>query len=78
MFTGTVVECLGRGCYLIEQDETRNCVFAHQRNVYRRKFLHRDDRVRFNISPSLRKTGDFEATEVQVIGLTASDPAVRS
>jgi cold shock CspA family protein len=70
MFTGTVVECLGRGCYLIEQDETRNCVFAHQRNVYRRKFLHVNDRVTFTVSPSTHKPGAEEATDIQIIGLT--------
>jgi len=69
MFTGTVVNAIAEGCWAIEQDETRDCIFVHQRDVARRKFLHLKDRVRFNLAPNPRKPGEEMATDVEIIGL---------
>lgn len=82
MLTGIVVSDLGRGCWFIEQDLTRDCVFVHQKYVFRKKFLHVNDRVRFNLTPNPIKSGEVMASDVEIIGLTiarqVNDPAVKS
>lgn len=82
MITGTVVNAIGAGCWAIEQDQTRDCIFCHQRCVVRRKFLHVNDRVRFNLAPNPRKPGEEMAVDVEIIGLNVarqtSDLAVKS
>lgn len=81
MFTGVVVSDGNRGFWFIEQDQTRDCVFVHQRNVRRNKFLHRNDRVRYNLAPNPRRPGEMEAVDVEIFGVTiarqTSDKAVR-
>jgi cold shock CspA family protein len=82
VFTGTVVSDVGKGCWFIEQDHTRDCVFVHQRHVVRRKFLHLNDRVKFNLAPNVLKPGEIMAVDVEIIGLMiarqVSGPAVQS
>jgi hypothetical protein len=70
MLTGIVVSNLGRGCWFIEQDLTRDCVFVHQKHVIGKKFLHVNDRVRFNLTPNPIKPGEVMASDVEIIGLT--------
>ena len=72
MFTGTVTAIGGSGFWFIEQDQTRDNIFVHQRNVVRKKFLHVNDRVRFNLTPSPRIAGEMEAVDVEIIGLTSA------
>jgi hypothetical protein len=69
MLSGTVVQSAGLGCWLIEQDFTRDCIFVHQRYVKGRKFLHVNDRVRFNLTPNPRKPGEVMADDVEIVGL---------
>jgi hypothetical protein len=69
MYTGLVIDVVGRGCWVIEQDQTRDCIWVHQRHVKGRKFLHVRDRVKFNIIPDLRKPNAVMADEVEIIGL---------
>ncbi len=69
MFTGIVVSNLGRGCWFIEQDFTRDCVFVHQKHVIGKKFLHVNDRVRFNLTPNPIKPDQIMASDVEIIGL---------
>jgi len=82
MFTGTVIQPAGLGCWLIEQDLTRDCIFAHQRHVKGRKFLHVNDRVHFVLIPNSRRPGNMMADEVEIVGLMVarqvSDTAVKS
>jgi cold shock CspA family protein len=82
MLNGTVVNSVGAGCWVIEVDGTRDCVFVHQRYVVRRKFLHENDRVRFNLASNPRTPGENMAVNVEIVGFTVaiqvSDPAVRS
>jgi hypothetical protein len=82
MLRGTVVSDLGKGCWFIEQDLTRDCIFVHQRYVVGRKFLHLQDRVTFQIIPNTMKPGEVMAGDVQIVGLRvahqASDAGVRS
>ena len=72
MLTGTVINSVGAGCWVIEQDATRDCIFVHQRNVIRRKFLHENDRVRFNLAPNPRTPGEDMAVDVEIIGFTVA------
>jgi cold shock CspA family protein len=72
MFTGIVVSSGSRGFWFIEQDNTRDCIFCHQNNVVRKKFLHMNDRVRFNLAPNPRRPGEMEAVDVEIIGLTVA------
>lgn len=69
MFTGTVVNAVGRGCWVIEQDATRDCIWVHQRHVARRRFLHVNDRVKFNIISNPRKPDEVMADAVEIVGL---------
>lgn len=69
MFSGIVVQPAGQGCWFIEQDLTRDCVWVHQRYVVGKKFLHLNDRVRYNIAPNHRKIGEVMAVDVEIIGL---------
>jgi hypothetical protein len=71
-FTGIVVAASGRGYWFIEQDQTRDCLFVHQRDVVGKKYLRVNDRVRFNRIPNTNpkySTG-FMAVDVEIIGLT--------
>lgn len=72
MLTGTVVSEIrpGKGCWFIEQDYTRDCIFVHQRSVVRKKFLHLKDRVQFNIGPNPFRPGETMAIDVEIIGVT--------
>lgn len=74
MFTGRVATAVGRGCWVIEMDETRDCIWVHQRYVVREKFLHINDRVRFRIVPHCRpkRPDDVMAADVEIIGLTVA------
>jgi cold shock CspA family protein len=67
MLTGTVVGHAGQGCFFIEQDQTRDRIFCHQRHVVREKYLHLKDRVRFNIAPNPKRPGDEMAVDVEII-----------
>jgi hypothetical protein len=67
MFTGTVVGDAGRGCFFLEQDDTRDRIFCHQRFVVRKKYLHIKDRVRFNLVPNPLKPGEEMAVDVEII-----------
>lgn len=69
MVTGTVVHAGGRGFWFIEQDLTRDCIYVHQNNVVGKKFLHINDRVRFNLAPSVTKPGEMQAVDVEIVGL---------
>jgi hypothetical protein len=69
-YTGRVDVRIAQGCWIIEQDRTRDGIFCHQRNVIKRRFLRPDDRVRFRIIPSERKLGEVEAVDVELIGHT--------
>jgi hypothetical protein len=71
-FTGIVAEVLGHGCWLIEQDLTRDCIWVHQRYVVRRKFLHLNDRVRFSLITHVKTPNEVMADEVEIIGLTVA------
>jgi hypothetical protein len=70
MFNGIVVSDSGRGFWWIEQELTRDCIFVHQNNVVGKKFLHVNDRVKFNLAPNPKKPGEMMAVDVQIIGLT--------
>jgi hypothetical protein len=70
--TGRVDAQIAQGCWIIEQDQTRDGIFCHQRNVIKRKFLRPDDRVRFRIVASPRKPGEVEAADVEIIGHTVA------
>jgi cold shock CspA family protein len=72
MLTGRVVSEVvrGRGCWFIEQDHTRDCIFVHQKHVVRRKFLHINDRVQFNLAPNPIKPGEVMAVDVEIVGVT--------
>jgi hypothetical protein len=70
MFTAIVVSEVGRGCWVAEQDQTRDCIWIHQRFVVGRKFLHINDRIRFNLAPNPRKLGEEMAVDVEIVGLT--------
>ncbi len=72
MFEGTVLQTIALGCWLIEQDLTRDCVFVHQKFVVGRKWLHVKDRVRYNLAPNPRREGEMMATDVEIIGLTVA------
>jgi hypothetical protein len=72
MFSGIVAEEVGRGCWLIEQDQTRDCIWVHQRFVIRRKFLRVNDRVRFNIAPNPRRPDEVMATDVEIVGISVA------
>ena len=72
MFTGTVVAEVGRGCWVIEQDLTRDCIWVHQRHVVRRKFLHVNDRVRFNLIPHIKQPDEVMADAVEIVGLVVA------
>jgi hypothetical protein len=82
MFTGTVAAQVGQGCWIIEQDGTRDCIWVHQRHVVRKKFLHVQDRVRFSLIPHVKNPNEVMADEVEIIGLMVarqvSDKAVQS
>jgi len=69
MFTGTVTTNGGRGFWFIERDHTRDSVFCHQRSVVDRRFLNVNDRVRFNLAPSVTKLGEMQAVDVEIVGL---------
>lgn len=71
-FTGRVDAQIAQGCFMIEQDGTRDGIFCHQRNVIRKRFLRPDDRVRFRLIPSERKPGTVEAVDVELIGHTVA------
>lgn len=70
MFTGIVVAVSGRGYWFIEQDQTRDCLFAHQRDVVGTKYLHLNDRVRFNIAPNPKSATELMAIDVEIVGVT--------
>ena len=82
MLSRIVTDHVASGCWLIEQDFTRDCVFVHQTNVVRRKFLHINDRVRFHKVPNPRTPGEDMAIDVEIVGITVvrqvSDRAVQS
>jgi cold shock CspA family protein len=65
---GTIVSASERGFWFAEADSTHQSIFIHQRNVKGRRFLHVNDRVRFDLAPSLIKPGEVEAVNVEVIG----------
>jgi len=69
MYTGTVINEVGRGCWVIEQDQTRDCIWVHQQYVVRKKFLHVFDRVRFNLIPHVNRPNEMMAGDVEIIGL---------
>lgn len=78
MFTGIVVAASGRGYWFIEQDQTRDCLFVHQRDVVGKKYLRVNDRVRFNVIPNPQSKScstDHMAVDVEIIGLTIARPA---
>lgn len=81
MFTGIVLVSVGHGCWLIEQDHTRDCIWVHQRHVVKRKFLHINDRVQFNLVPHIKDPNEMMADAVEIIGLTiarqVSDTAMK-
>ena len=70
MFSGVIVSPAGQGCWFIEQDLTRDCVFVHQKHVTRKKYLHLNDRVQFDLAPNPLKPGEMMAVDVEIVGLT--------
>jgi len=78
---GTIVSASDRGFWFAEADSTHQSIFIHQRNVKGRRFLHVNERVKFDLAPSTTKPGEVEAINVEFVGMTiarqTSDEAVR-
>ena len=65
---GTIVLASDRGFRFAEADSTHQSIFIHQLNVNRRRFLHVNERIKFDLARSIIKPGEVEAINVEWIG----------
>jgi hypothetical protein len=63
----TVTFVSGKGYFFAKSDDFTS-VFIHQRDVLHRRFLQVDDRVSFDLVPSTKHPGEFEASNVKFLG----------
>jgi cold shock CspA family protein len=82
MYTATIVFDSGRGFWFAESDTDHERIFVHQRDVVRKRFLKVNDRISYELAPSVTMPNEMRAVNVTVIGRVIarqiSDPAVLS
>ena len=64
---GTIDFVSGKGWFFAHADDD-TCVFVPQRAVEGRRYLRIDDRIQFDVIPSKKENGQFEATNVKYLG----------
>jgi cold shock CspA family protein len=65
MANGTVMSEGTNGFWFAELDETRDIVFVHISKVKDRKYLHRNDRISFDLETA--PDGKLRATNIELI-----------
>jgi cold shock CspA family protein len=75
MYTATVVWDSGKGFWFADSDLDHERIFIHQRDCVRRRFLKINDRISYELAPSLSMPNEMRAVNVTVIG-RVSDSAV--
>jgi cold shock CspA family protein len=68
MYQGTITFVSEKGWFFAKSDSDNSAVFIHQRDVHLRRYLRVDDRVEFDLTPSTKHNGEFQATKVRYIG----------
>jgi len=68
MNTATVVFNSGKGYWFADADTTHDRIYIHQKDVVRKRFLKVDDRIQYDLAPSLTQPGEERAVHVKVIG----------
>lgn len=67
-YLGTISFVSGKGWFFAERDDDSSAVFIHQNEVEKQRFLKVDDRVEFDIAPSLTQPGKTQGVNVRYIG----------
>jgi hypothetical protein len=57
----------GKGWYFARCDDD-SCIFVPQRAVEKRRYLKVADRIEFDVIPSTKQDGQFEAANVKYLG----------
>jgi cold shock CspA family protein len=70
MHEGTITFVSGKGWFFAENDADHSAVFIHQKDVENRRYLKVDDRVRFDLIPSVTRPGQLQASNVKFLGHT--------
>ena len=82
MCEGLVTFVSGKGWYFAENLAEHSAVFVHQNQVENRRYLKVDDRISFDLVPSITRSGEMMATNVKYLGHTIArqvgDKAERS
>jgi cold shock CspA family protein len=72
---GTITYVSGKGWFFAKCDDGNDTgVFVHQRDVENRRYLRLDDRIQFNVVPSLKSPGDLQAANVKFLAHAGAAP----
>jgi cold shock CspA family protein len=72
MSEGTIMSDGTKGFWFAEQDETREIIFVHISQVLNRKYLHRGDRIKFEVEAG--PSGKLRAANVELTWQAPLEP----
>jgi cold shock CspA family protein len=68
MCEGIVTFASGKGWYFAENLADHSAVFVHQNQVENRRYLKVDDKISFDLAPSISRSGEMMAANVKYLG----------